>query len=683
MNRLQSSSSLYLKQHADNPVDWWSWGPEALAEARKQDKPILLSIGYAACHWCHVMAHESFEDEHIAEVMNRLFINIKVDREQRPDLDRIYQTAHQLMTQRPGGWPLTMFLTPDGELPFFGGTYFPPQARHGLPGFVEVLERVAEFYNADPAEAKRQGGAVQEVFAKLEPASTEAISVDASPIAALRDSLAQSFDDQHGGFGRAPKFPQTPSLLRLLNHWRASANDSEPDLQALYMAAHSQTTMANGGLVDQVGGGFFRYCTDQQWQIPHFEKMLYDNAQLLSLYSASAQATGDELFAATARGTADWLLRDMQLADGGFASTLDADTEQGEGAFYTWTPDEIGAVIADADFAFASAAFGLDQPANFEGRWHLTLSMTTAELAEQFSLSDSQAQTRLDGIRAQLRVVRDQRQAPSRDDKVLTSWNGLTIKALAQAARVFEEPRYARAASQAAQFAASRLLVNGELKTAWQDGHEPLPAYLDDYAMLVDGLLELLQIDWQDDWLSLAMALADDMLARFLDTDNGGFFFTARNHETLMYRPKPISDDATPAGNAVAVRALLRLGHLIGDARYLDAAEATLQFARAALVEYPQAHVTLIESLSEFLAPIETIVLRGDPATIRQWQQSAQSLYAPNRMIVAPHNGASLPEGLAVRVAPETGALAYVCQGTQCLAAIDSWKTLAAAIRNR
>ncbi len=683
MNRLEKEASLYLQQHKDNPVDWWPWGEAALTAAREQNKPILLSIGYSACHWCHVMAHESFENEDIAKLMNDQFINIKVDREERPDLDKIYQVAHQLIAQRPGGWPLTMFLTAKDQLPFFGGTYFPPETRQGMPAFPDVLNKVAEFYQKDPAEAHRQGSAVREVFDKLEPGQTDTPKIDDAPMRALRDTLESHFDREHGGFGNAPKFPQAPSLQRLLNHWRSTAHDTEPDLQALFISALSQTRMSQGGMFDQVGGGFFRYCVDRQWEIPHFEKMLYDNAMLLELYAASWQTTGEPLFESTANATANWLLRDMRHSGGGFFATLDADSDVGEGAFYTWTPEEIREQLDATDYHIAEAWFGLAQPANFEGRWHLQARGDATAIAETFSLPDTQLRERIEQICKQLRDARNTRPAPGRDEKVLTAWNAMTIKSLAQASRAIGRADLQAAAARCAGFLLDNLWEDNRLLASWQEGGATLPAYLDDYALLIDALVELLQNEWRGEWLTWATALSDILLEQFEDTDNGGFFFTAHDHEALMYRPKPIADDATPAGNAVAVRALLRMGHLLGESRYLDAAERALHFAASAISEFPQAHVTFIEAQVEYLAEIEVIILRGEPDLIREWQTSAQKIYAPSRLVYAIGDDGALPEALALRTAPASGALAYVCRGHQCLATIDNWRDLASAIRRR
>ena len=372
-NRLSAETSPYLLQHADNPVDWYPWGDEAFEEAKKTGKPVLLSIGYSACHWCHVMAHESFEDEAIAEVMNRLFVNIKVDREERPDVDKIYQTAHQLLTQRGGGWPLTMFLDGENQRPFFGGTYFPNNARHGLPAFTDLLEKVATFFIEQRDEVRAQSDQLLGVFKQLEPAaSDETTELGPAPVQQARDTFAQSFDRDFGGFGSAPKFPQPTTIDRLLRHWRASANETEPDLDALLMATLSLTRMADGGLFDHVGGGFCRYSVDRYWQIPHFEKMLYDNGPLLAMYAQAALATGETSFKDTANATADWMLADMQADNGGFFSSRDADSEGEEGIYYLWTPEQVESLLGE-DYAVFAARFGLDKEANSEGQWHLSV----------------------------------------------------------------------------------------------------------------------------------------------------------------------------------------------------------------------------------------------------------------------------------------------------------------------
>jgi len=382
-NRLAAETSPYLLQHADNPVDWHPWGPEALALARESGKPILLSIGYSACHWCHVMAHESFEDDATAAVMNEHFVNIKVDREERPDIDKIYQTAHQLLTQRAGGWPLTMFINPDDQRPFFGGTYFPNVARHGLPSFTDLITRVITFFDEQKDDVEKQGRQLVDIFGQLEPKPADDKQVlDGGPLTRAREQIAQSFDREYGGIGTAPKFPHPTTLERLLRHWRAGAHDNEPDVEALFMFSLTLTRMAEGGIYDQLGGGFCRYSVDRYWQIPHFEKMLYDNGPLLALYAQAWLATGDPLYARIANETADWMLADMQAPEGGFYSTRDADSEGEEGLYYVWTPAEVKDLLSDEQYAVFARYLGLNADANFEGKWHLTVRETQAAPAD-------------------------------------------------------------------------------------------------------------------------------------------------------------------------------------------------------------------------------------------------------------------------------------------------------------
>ena len=675
MNRLRDSASLYLRQHADNPVDWWPWGPEALAAARETGKPILLSVGYSACHWCHVMAHECFEDEKIAAEMNRLFINIKVDREERPDIDRIYQTAHQLMVQRAGGWPLTMFLTPEDQLPFFGGTYFPPLARHGLPAFSEVLEKVAEFHAASPEEAARQGAAVQAVFDKLEPEVTAGeATIDEGPATVLRGSLESRFDATYGGFGHAPKFPQSPALERMLNTWRATASDASPDLKALLMASLSMTRMIQGGLFDQVGGGFYRYCVDVAWQIPHFEKMLYDNGLLLSLCADLHQATGDALYRDAGERTVEWLLREMRDEDGAFFATLDADAEGEEGATYTVTPDEVREVLEPAHFDAFAARFGLDAEPNFEGRWHLTVHDPDAVL-------DAEA---LASARHALLAARSHRPQPGRDEKIVTAWNALAITGLARCAWAYDSTAARDAAMRATEALHGRVWDGQQLYSVAHGERPAQTAFLDDYVLLANALADALQLEWRSEWCAWATTLLDTVLARFEDRERGGFFFTADNAELLMYRSKPVGDDATPAGNAIAVRVLTRLGHLLGRSDWLEAAERTLRWARPAIAEYPEAHISIVDATALHLAPPQSIVLRGHAPRLAQWQRDVKSVFAPFRDTYAiPADADDLPPALAAHAAPDDGVTAYVCSGTHCDAPISDWPSLAAAIRER
>jgi len=671
-NRLSGESSPYLAQHADNPVDWYPWGDEAFEEARTTGKPILLSIGYSACHWCHVMAHESFEDEAIADVMNRLFVNVKVDREERPDVDKIYQTAHQLLTQRGGGWPLTMFLDGENQRPFFGGTYFPNDARHGMPAFPDLLEKVSAYFEAERDEVRAQSDQLLGVFNKLEPAGGDrTTTLDASPLQKARDTFAETFDRDFGGFGSAPKFPHATTIDRMLRHWRASANDVEPDLDALLMATLTLTRMADGGLFDHVGGGFCRYSVDRFWQIPHFEKMLYDNGPLLGMYSEAALATGEPAFSDTANATANWMLADMQAENGGFYSTRDADSEGAEGIYYLWTPAQVEKLLGD-DFAVFASRFGLDKDANFEGQWHLSV---------REPIADDDARDAIVRSKKILLEERGTRIAPGRDEKQLTAWNALAIRGLAIAGRALGRPELNAAATKAVDFIEENLLVDGRLLASYKDGKARFPAYLDDHAFLLDALLELLQSDWNTKHLNFAVQLADMIIEHFEDTERGAFFFTANDHEQLMHRPKSLADEAVPSGNGVAAIGLQRLGFLLGETRYLDAAERTLRGAWQAIQEYPHGHVTLLTALEEFLHHPEIIVIRGEAREIARWRDSAAKIYAPRRMVFAiDASETDLPGALKDRKSIEGETLAYRCVGTHCDLPVTSFEALAAEL---
>ena len=671
-NRLSGESSPYLAQHADNPVDWYPWGDEAFEEARTSGKPVLLSIGYSACHWCHVMAHESFEDEAIADVMNRLFVNVKVDREERPDVDKIYQTAHQLLTQRGGGWPLTMFLDGENQRPFFGGTYFPNEARHGMPAFPDLLEKVSAYFEAERDEIRGQGTQLLSVFEKLEPAGGDRNLVfDAAPLKKARDTFAQSFDRDFGGFGSAPKFPHATTIDRMLRHWRASANDIEPDLEALLMATLTLTRMADGGIFDHVGGGFCRYSVDRFWQIPHFEKMLYDNGPLLAMYADAALATGDTAFSDTAHETANWMLADMQAENGGFFSSRDADSEGEEGLYYLWTPAQVEKLLGD-DFAIFASRFGLDKEANFEGQWHLSV---------REAIADDAARVAIERSKKILLEERGTRIAPGRDEKQLTAWNALAIRGLAIAGRALERPELNVAAKRAVDFIQENLVVDGRLLASYKDGKARFPAYLDDHAFLLDALLELLQSDWDAEYLKFAVQLADLMIEHFEDKGRGAFFFTANDHETLIHRPKSLADEAVPSGNGVAAIALQRLGFLLGETRYLDAAERTLRGAWQAIEEYPHGHASLLTALEEFLNHPEIIVIRGEAGEIARWRDSAARVYAPRRMVFAiDANETDLPGALEDRKSIEGETLAYRCAGTHCDLPVTSFEALAAEL---
>ena len=701
-NRLAHETSPYLQQHADNPVDWYAWGEEALQAARVQDKPILLSIGYSACHWCHVMAHESFEDAEIAALMNSQFINIKVDREERPDLDQIYQLAQQMISQRTGGWPLTMFLTPAQE-PFFGGTYFPKTARYGLPGFADLLSRVAQFYAAERGQIVQQGEAILAGFERTQPANPAHHSeFSTGPIDLALENLAKSYDAHYGGFGAAPKFPHPADLELCLrsnarNRTRmdgdgsktgadgsAAANQADPPAMAIYTLGR----MAVGGIYDQLGGGFCRYSVDAHWLIPHFEKMLYDNGPLLERYSDAWMLTRDPLFAEVVEETAAWTMREMQAPTGGFYSSLDADSEHEEGKFYVWKPEEVHALLSAEEYAVCAPFYGLDQAANFDGgHWHLYVARGLDDIAGTLDKPVAACSHLLSLARAKLFAAREARIRPGRDEKILTSWNALMIAGMARAARVFDRPDWLASARAALEFIRTTLWqeeqqsARARLLATCKDGRAHLNAYLDDYAYLLAALIELMQSDFQLRDLRFAENLADVLLEQFYDPGPGGFFFTSHDHEKLIHRPKPGYDSATPSGNGVAALALGRLGHITGESRYLDAALSTLQLFYPALAQHPGGYASLLIALQEAIEPPQLVVLRGPEGEMRQWRRVLDQEYLPSTLLlsIAPE-AEDLPPLLAKPLVINA-VNAWVCQGVTCLAPVDTLEKLLGVLK--
>jgi uncharacterized protein YyaL (SSP411 family) len=680
-NHLADETSPYLLQHADNPVEWYPWGGAALSRAKQENKPILLSIGYSACHWCHVMAHESFEDEGTAALMNELFVNIKVDREERPDLDKIYQVAQQMLTHGSGGWPLTMFLTPQ-EQPFFGGTYFPKEPRHGMPAFRDLLRRVAEYYREQGEEIAAQSRELQAALASMVPPPDLGAVLETQALASARATLERTFDGTFGGFSGAPKFPHSTSIERCMRQWYATSADIEPDLKALYMASLTLTRMAEGGLYDQLGGGFARYSVDGAWMIPHFEKMLYDNGQLLCEYARAHLATGEALFAKVAHETADWVLRDMRSAAGSFYSSLDADSEGHEGKFYAWQRSEVQSLLTPREYSAFSARFGLDRSANFEGAWHLHTFASLEDIAGALGDSVQVVAALIESSRSKLLKARNLRVWPARDEKILCSWNALMIKGLALASRVLRRPDLAQAAGTAVDFVRHHLWRDGRLLATYKDGRAHLPAYLDDYAFLADALLELLQTRWRSSDLDFAGQLADVLLDQFEDKDNGGFFFTASDHEQLIHRSKTFADESVPSGNGVAASMLTRLGYLLGETRYLDSAQRTLRSAWAGIQEYPQAHMSLLNALEDFLSSMQILIVRGAGQSAAHWSGALSALYAPTRMIYAIPDDAQLPPALAAKRPGET-TVAYLCTGMTCSAPLTNLEEVTRTLKLR
>jgi uncharacterized protein YyaL (SSP411 family) len=679
-NALAAETSPYLLQHAGNPVQWYPWGPVALELARSTGRPILLSIGYSACHWCHVMAHESFEDVETAALMNELFVNIKVDREERPDLDKIYQTAQYLLNQRNGGWPLTMFLTHDDHVPFAGGTYFPREPRWGMPAFKDLLRHVAQVYRERLPDIRRQNISVREALQGLAaPTGGTPVSADSAPLLRAAEEIRKSFDPDLGGFGRAPKFPHPPIIERLLRHYAATQRAAATDSDALHMATHTLRRMAMGGIYDHLAGGFARYAVDAEWMIPHFEKMLYDNGPLLGLYAQAWQVAGDELFKRTAIETAEWVMRDMQSGEGGYYSALDADSEGHEGKFYVWTREEIAQHLSDNELKLFATHFGLDGPANFEGRWHLRVVVPLAQAAALHGLTAESAQDLVDGARRTLLAVRSMRVAPGLDDKILTSWNAMMIKGMAIAGRTMQRPDLLESATRALDFIRTRMWDGRKLHASFRAGQARHNAYLDDYAFLIEACLDLLESRWREQDLEFARQLADTLIDQFEDSDAGGFYFTSHSHEQLIQRVKNFADDALPAGNGCAARGLARLGHLIGENRYLAASERALRAAGQAMYDQPSAHLTMLSALEEWLQPPEIVIIRAEDAeTLELWRQTVQHEFRPCRMVFAIPADARLNGLLATRVL-RGQAVAYMCTGGECRMPISSLPELAAA----
>ena len=678
INKLSKETSPYLLQHSENPVDWHPWTEQSLKIARTMDKPILLSIGYSACHWCHVMAHESFEDDGIADVMNEHFFNIKVDREERPDIDQIYQIAHQIITQRPGGWPLTMFLDPKNNQPFFGGTYFPNEPRHGMPGFSDLLIRISSYFKNEQKNIENQSKKLNEIYKKIHPQGlSENEEINAEPIDKTREMIERNFDREYGGIGSAPKFPQPASLEWLLKYWRKTAFREEPDIEALFLCTLTLKNMAEGGLNDQIGGGFFRYCVDRNWQIPHFEKMLYDNGLLLSLYAKAYLATGDSLFKRVIEETVNWLHSEMRSESGGFYSSINADSENQEGKFYVWDKDEIKKIIDSEDFSIIEKHYGLDEEANFENRWHLTISDDTENIAKDSKYEKEKLEDIVKKCNKMLLIERKLRIPPSVDKKQLTSWNALVIKGLAISGRVLDRKDYIQSARESLEFIRKNQFDKNRLMACYINKMSKFPAYLDDHAFLLDAILEFLQSEWDTKLLHFAIKLADSLIDNFLDEEKGGFFFTRNNHEKLIFRSKPMSDDAMPSGNGIACFALQRLGFLIGDDRYLAASKKTLENGFSLLKESPHGHLSLLNALEEYLDPPESIIIVGEKNKISEWTKSTNKIFSPKRMVFSiPNNEKDLPESLAIKRSNEGAPTAYICEGHSCSEPIEKFEDL-------
>ena len=662
-NHLVNASSRYLLQHADNPVDWYPWSQEALAKAREEDKPIFLSIGYSACHWCHVMAHESFEDPRVAAILNAHFVSIKVDREERPDLDRIYMTAVQALTGN-GGWPMSVFLTPQGQ-PFYGGTYFPPTPRYGLPSFTQVLLAIAEAWQERRPELLQSGQQLQEFITRsvAPPQGAEGRRpLEGATLDLAVERLAATYDATHGGWGQAPKFPQPMTLEFLLRR-----HNAQGDPRILEMVTHTLDAMARGGIYDQLGGGFHRYAVDRQWLVPHFEKMLYDNAQLARLYLHVWQVTGDPLYRAIAEETLDYVAREMTHPAGGFYATQDADSEGEEGRFFLWDLEEVQAIL-EADAARFIAAYGVTEEGNFEGRNILSL---IGDLAEREALTEA---------RRRLFAARQERLHPGRDEKVLTSWNGLMLAAFAEAARVLGRADYRRIAARNATFILDALRTPSGLVHVWKDGQLGTSGFLEDYAHLIEGLLALYATTFEERWYVAAHDLLEEMMARFSAPD--GFYDTPADHEALIVRPRDLQDNAVPSGSAMACGVLLQMAVLAAEPRYEVWARQLLRDMQPLLGEHPLAFGQWLIALDDALAPHQEVAIVGEPTApdTQALLGVCQGGYAPHRIVAAASTGEAVPL-LRDRPPLEGRATAYLCQGQSCRPPVTTPAALAALLK--
>jgi uncharacterized protein YyaL (SSP411 family) len=670
-NRLVKEASPYLLGHAHNPVDWFPWGEEALAKAEVEDRPIFLSIGYAACHWCHVMERESFEDEAIAAFMNEHFVSIKVDREERPDLDGIYMDAVQAMTGQ-GGWPMSAFLTPDGE-PFFAGTYFPPQPRHGLPAFRDVLRGVAEAWRDRRDDVVGQAADVTEAIMRASRVQTSEGALDDAIADEATAVLRRSFDARWGGFGGAPKFPQPMTLEFLLRR----AVRGSPD--ALEMVMTTLDRMAGGGMWDHVGGGFARYSTDERWHVPHFEKMLYDNAQLLQLYTRAWQVTGAARYRGVAVGSAEYLLREMQHPEGGFFSSQDADSEGVEGKFFTWSWSELVELVGEP----VARAFGARPEGNWDGTNVLWRPVSIAETASSVRRIAEELDAELADARAVLFEARETRVRPATDDKVLAAWNGMAIGAMAEAGRALDEPTYIEAATRAAGFVLTHLRGDGgRLLRSWRGGVAGGPGFADDHALMASACLTLYETTFELAWFERARELVDDLRRLFRDVD-GGFFQTGTDTATLLVRPKELYDNATPSGNSVAAEALLRMARLTGNAAFEDEAESALRIVRDSMDRAPSAFGHALGVLDRLVGPHREVAIVGDPAGDATRALAAEVTarrYRPNLVlaVAAPDDEEARRAVLLLkdRIQIDGSATAYVCDRFTCRLPVTGAKGL-------
>jgi uncharacterized protein YyaL (SSP411 family) len=678
-NRLAGETSPYLLQHAHNPVDWQPWDDESLARSRDEDKPILLSIGYSACHWCHVMERESFENEEIARVMNENFVNIKVDREERPDLDQIYMNAVQMMTGH-GGWPLTVFLTPD-LIPFYGGTYFPPADRHNIPGFPRVLVGVAQAYHSDPEGVTQTASSILAELRRMGAARESNDALNVQLLDATARGIRRTYDPRHGGFGSAPKFPAPMSLEFLLRTYQRTGDE-----EFLKIVTHTCRKMAEGGMYDQLGGGFHRYSTDPRWLVPHFEKMLYDNAQLSRLYLHVWQLTKDDFFRRIAVETFEYVAREMTDESGGFYSTQDADSEGVEGKFFVWSREEIARLLGEEDAALFSAFYDVTKEGNFEGENILNVPRSIEDVARELNVSVERLREAMERGRRILFESREKRVKPGRDEKMIAAWNGMMLASFAEAAAILEREDFRTVAERNAEFLLDKLRDGASLLHVYKDGRAKHHAFLDDYAHVAEGLLTLYETTGDLRYLRESLAHTDAMIEEFWDAEDGGFYYTGASGEKLIVRHKDFFDNATPSGNSVAAEVILRLSVLTEREDYRRKAVTVFRLVRDAAERYPSAFGRLLSALDFQLATPKEIVIVGDAndTATRSLTKEVWSRYLPNK-VVAQARG---DEGEAAQIVPllrerkmiDGRPTAYVCENYACLQPVNDATELAAQL---
>ena len=665
MNRLKNEKSEYLLQHADNPVDWYPWSQEAFDQAEKENKPVMLSIGYSACHWCHVMAHESFEDDGTAELMNANFINIKLDKEERPDLDKIYQMSQTIITGKTGGWPLTVFMTPE-KFPFFAGTYFPDTERHGLPGFKDILLRVMDFYKNQRDDISKQNIQIKNIFETLNKIKETKNIINEDLIDQVRSELISSIDKVHGGFGSAPKFPHVNNLDFLIK------TTEKDDKETLKLIELTLTRMTCAGIYDHLKGGFFRYSVDELWMIPHFEKMLYDNGPMIDVLCNAYKITDNSLYLDKINQTCQWVIEEMQHKQGGFYSTIDADSEHIEGKFYVWTDEELKDILNTDELKLFKEIFVVYDKPNFEGKYHLHVTKTNQE-------SYINNKNSADLICAKLLKIRNKRVRPDTDKKILTSWNSLLMLGLINAYKITGNNNYYNSAKKCFDFIKNNMWINNKLYACYHD--KPyFNAYLDDYAFLSKACIEFLKIDWNEKDFRFLESLTDILLDDFQDKENGGFYYTSDTHEELIYRPKSYMDESLPSGNSIATDVLSELYELTGNNKYIKASDRSISSAADSINRSKFSHCSLYLAAPNIRISKKLIIIRCELEKIDEYKKNIYALNNMNDNVYFIDNNQSVTiKGIKEKIT-QGGFTAYICQNNTCSEPIKDYESLSAVI---